>query len=148
MKNSWLGTILKDAVFSERITQKKKINTMVLMPHKSLNMVRNSQNVTVNVGTYCKRLGKKRKLQSTILTNFWIFQGTKLPVWWGLQVNTQLSRAQLFHMGRMQEPTAKWSDVSDTIPITSPHPWACFCYVWLGLCVVTWGREGTFPHHD
>lgn len=38
--------------------KKKKINIMVLIPHKSLNMVRNSQNVTVNIGTYCKWLEK------------------------------------------------------------------------------------------
>lgn len=56
---------------------------MVLILYKSLNMVRNSQNVTVDIGTYHKCL-EKRTLQSTILTNIWIFHSTKLSAWWGL----------------------------------------------------------------
>lgn len=51
--------------------------------------------------------------------------------------------AQLLRVGRTQEPTARWSRVSDTVPITGPHSWVRSRYARLSTCVGTWGREGT-----
>lgn len=92
---------------------------MVLIPHKSLNMVRNSQNVTVNIGTYCESLGT-RTLQSTILTNVWIFPSSKIPVWWSLQVHTYSPELSCFMWDGCRSPLL--SDQTYQTPSPSQAP--------------------------